>query len=174
MKKRKPKNNLEDPEYIKEKIKERQDKFLNKTIKRKLKSRKELMEEKVLRRLDVNELILQGLPVTKIANIITEKWLCNEKTVRRDIEANYKQIFEKFEQEIPKIIAGHIAKYEYIYQKAVDGHDYRSALSALQSIEKLLKLHDAQPLVMYQQNNNINLENLSTDELRRLLSTEDE
>lgn len=116
--------------------------------------------------------LLKGHTTSEISLMIREQYGVSRATAERDISYCYDQIRKKYErsQNIPQLVAEHIAKYEQIRVLALEAYDFKAAISALQSIEKLLKLHKDEPLIALQQNNtNINLENLSMEELLKLM-----
>jgi len=120
------------------------------------------------RREDVMTSLLRGHSTGEIARVIRESYGCSLVTVDRDISWCYEEIRQKYDRDIPEVIATHIAKYTEIHKAAMQLGDFRSSIAALQAVEKLLKLHVEQPLVLLQQNN-LNLESLSLNELQGLL-----
>lgn len=122
------------------------------------------------RREDVMTWLLKGWRTSDILRETQQEYGVSRVTVERDITHCYAEIKKKYERDIPTIISNHIAKYEEIHRAAMELGDFRSSIAALQAIEKLLKLHVEQPLVMLQQNN-LNLDNLSLNELQQLLSS---
>jgi len=124
--------------------------------------------EIVERRENVMTSLLRGHSTSQIVRVIMNAHGVSKPTVERDISYCYDQIKKKYQRDLPEVIATHIGKYEEIHKAAMEMYDFRSAIASLQAIEKLLKLHVEQPLVLLQQNN-LNLENLSLDELQRLL-----
>jgi len=125
--------------------------------------------EIVNRQDDVMTALLRGSSTREIAKTVMQTYGCSKPTVERDITACYAKIKEEYSRDLPQVIATHIGKYEEIHRSAMELSDFRSAIVALQSIEKLLKLHVEQPLVLLQQNN-LNLSELSLNELQALLS----
>ena len=120
------------------------------------------------RREDVMTSLLRGHSTGEIGRVIVEAHGCSLVTVDRDISWCYEEIRTKYDRDIPEVIATHIAKYTEIHKAAMGLGDFRSSIAALQAIEKLLKLHVEQPLIAIQ-NNTVNLDNLSLDELQGLL-----
>lgn len=121
-----------------------------------------------LRHSDIMEQLLNGRRSKDIIRNICDQYGITKKTVQRDITLCYGAIRKRFERNTDDLIAEHIAKYEHIHKKALEAYDFKAAITALQSIEKLLKLHKDEPLVAIQQNN-MNLSNLTMDELLKLL-----
>jgi len=125
--------------------------------------------EIVNRQDEVMTALLRGSNTREIVKTITQQYAVSKPTVERDISHCYDLIKKEYSRDLPQVIATHIGKYEEIHRSAMELTDFRSAIVALQSIEKLLKLHVEQPLVMLQQNN-LNLESLSLDELKAMLT----
>ena len=122
------------------------------------------------RREDVMTSLLRGWRTADIIKATTKNYNVSQVTIERDITHCYGEIRKKYERDIPSIISSHIAKYEEIHRAAMEMGDFRSSIASLQAIEKLLKLHVEQPLIMLQQNN-LNLDNLNLNELQELLSS---
>lgn len=126
--------------------------------------------EIIERRDDVMTSLLRGHSTRDIINVIGSTYGVSRVTVERDITHCYAEIKKKYQRDLPEIISTHIAKYEEIHKAAMGMGDFRSAINALQAIEKLLKLHVEQPLVLLQQNN-LNLQDMSLNELQQLLQS---
>jgi len=125
--------------------------------------------EIVERREDVMTSLLRGWRTADIIKQTMKTYNVSKITIERDVTHCYAEIRKKYERELPEVISNHIAKYEEIHRAAMELGDFRSSIASLQAIEKLLKLHVEQPLVLLQQNN-LNLEALSLNELQGLLS----
>ena len=125
--------------------------------------------EIVERREDVMTRLLRGQATSIILKATMGDYGVARVTVERDITHCYGEIRKKYERDLPEVISTHIGKYEEIYKQAFEMYDFRSAIASLQAIEKLLKLHVEQPLIMLQQNN-LKLDNMTLDELQGLLS----
>ena len=125
----------------------------------------------VERREDVMASLLRGHSTGEIARVIIDRYGVSLVTVNRDISHCYAEIKEKYHRNLPDVIATHVSKYEEIHKTAMELLDLRSAIAALGAIEKLLKLHVEQPLVLLQQNN-LNLEGFDLTELKELLNGE--
>lgn len=125
--------------------------------------------EVMQRREDVMTSLLRGRSTREIVQVVGSSYGVSKATIERDITYCYTDIRAKYERDIPTLISTHIGKYEEIHKAAMEMGDFRNAIAALQSIEKLLKLHTEQPLVAIQQNN-LNLEGLSLQELLTLLN----
>ena len=127
--------------------------------------------EIVDRREGVMTSLLRGSHTRDIIKTGITQYGVSRATIERDISHCYDVIKTEYQRELPVLISTHIGKYEEIHRSALDGNDHRSAIAALQAIEKLLKLHVDQPLVAIQ-NNNLDLSGMSLDELKALMHGE--
>lgn len=129
----------------------------------------EKAKETEIRRLEVTEMLLKGYLQKDVIRRLSEKYGVTTRTLQSDVKLALKNIYISYETKIPELIDEHIAKYKYIYREAMEANDLKSALSALASVEKLLKLHNIETQVNIQQNT-IDLKNLSMSELKELLN----
>ena len=126
--------------------------------------------EVALRRSDVRDMLLQGKNHERIVAFCNQNWGVGRKAVEADITHVYKELREYFAQDRDNIIAEHVARYEHIYAECLSIGDTKGAMQAMKQKEQLTKLLDNQPLVAVQQNNlNIDLSNLSLEDLKQLL-----
>lgn len=115
----------------------------------------------------VAELLLKGWSRIDITNHCVDEWGLAETTMKRQIQRANEYIIKHYAENPAAVVNKHIAMYYDLYKehKTIDPS---SAIKALNSVEKLLKLHNPETLV--QQNTlNVNLENLSFNELKKLL-----
>lgn len=128
------------------------------------------------RRNEVMTLLLRGWGYHEITENLSKEFGLSKKTIEKDISYCYAQVSDQFKRKLPRLVEDHISKYEEIHKQALMAYDFKSAIAALQAIEKLLKMHD-QPIVNLienQQNNlNLNLNDMSLDELKALLHKND-
>jgi hypothetical protein len=110
------------------------------------------------------KLLVSGKPTRMIATTISNKWGCSAKTVERDITITYKEIKAYTQRKFDDVLGTHIARYERVYEQAMEMMDYANAIKALQATEKLLKMHEDTPLVAIQQNS-LNLDGMSTTQI---------
>jgi hypothetical protein len=128
------------------------------------------------RRKDVLELMVKGVPKHELVESINSKYGVCLSTIENDMTVVRKEFHEYYLDQKKHIIDDHLKRYEELYRKNVDiaEKDYQKvAMLALKGKENLLKIHDA-PIQINnnQQNNiqaNINLDNLSPDDLKNLL-----
>lgn len=111
----------------------------------------------LIRRNEVRELLLSGKNTQHIYSFIIEKYGVTKSVVMRDIAYTYSDVREYLNRNIEDVLATHIGRYERIYELSMDMYNTRDAMKALESIEKLLKMHTAQPLIQY---NQLNLNNV--------------
>ena len=122
------------------------------------------------RQQEVAELLIKGRRTKDILTIMHTKYGVAQVTVERDITEAYKWIKQYIKRDIDDVIAMHISRYETIYDKATDYGDFKSAIAALRAIEDILKIRENQPLVTVN-NNTINIDGLSTQEIKEILSS---
>lgn len=119
----------------------------------------------------IAELLMQGKTRRYIEEFCVEKFGVALSSCDRLIHRANQYILQNYKEDPAVVVNKHIAMYYGVYEewKGVDG---KTAISALNSIEKLLKLHNPDTLV--QQNTlNLNLDKLSINQLKELLNNED-
>jgi hypothetical protein len=140
--------------------------------------RKSLAEVEA-RRAEVYEMLLQGKPRHFILSYCYTNWGVRMSAVEKDIAAVRQELNKEFQQQKIDIISTHIARYENLYcfymnegtDKEPNIHyNPEVASKMLEKKEKLLNLHNPKVVVQtnYQQNN-LKLDNITLDELRKLL-----
>lgn len=133
------------------------------------------------RRSDVYEMLMQGKSKSFIVSYCATNWGVRLSAVEHDIAAVREELNKQFHREKQEIIAEHLARYENLYRFYMDRgteedpnihYNPETAAKMLEKKERLLHLHNPDVVVQnnYQQNN-LNLENLSLNELQTLLST---
>jgi len=116
------------------------------------------------RRDTVTEMMVDGKPTRSIVAYIQSAYGVSKSTVEKDITMAYESLRGYVKRNIDDIVAVHVNRYEKVYDKACEAYDFRSAIQALQAIEKLLKIHADQPLVAIQ-NNVMSFDGMSTQEI---------
>ena len=121
--------------------------------------------EKAQRIEDVAELLLKLKSNTQIKTIIAQKYGISPETVRNDIvEAN--KLIQSQVPEIKSVIAKNLESYRRIAEES-EPDDKRTALLALNSMEKLLRLHNPETQNLTQVN--LNFESIDSQELIELI-----
>jgi hypothetical protein len=115
---------------------------------------------------EVADLLLKLKSNSEIKKIISEKWGISPETVRNDISEASKLIQEQV-PEIKLVIARNLEAYRRIAEES-EPDDKRTTLLALNSIEKLLRLHG--PDVQHNtQINQITFEGIDNEQLKELI-----
>ena len=123
------------------------------------------------RRKEVLEQLMLFKGHTYIQDYIQGKYGIGKKAVERDITLCYKKIAKDYPVETQKVIEKHIALYYDLAKDAKEQYDPKGAASILEKVEKLLGLHKQDVAVQVNNNTlNVNLENLSVEELKDLLN----
>lgn len=139
------------------------------------------MAEVEVRRMDVYEMMMEGKNINHIVAYCNLHYGVRRSAVEKDMIAVKAQLLNEFQQQKQDIIAVHVQRYENLYRMYMDkgteeegwntNYDPFKAAIMLEKKEKLLRLHN--PDVVVQNvgtQNNLNLENLSLNELQALLS----
>ena len=121
---------------------------------------------------EVAAMLLNAIPRSEIIKHCCETYKIQESSVAAIVTRAYKYIQETHALDKEGIVHTHIQHYYDIYRTALHLGDSRGAVSALNSIEKLLKITQPDNLV---QNNtlNVNLNDLTLNELKELLKVND-
>lgn len=102
-----------------------------------------------------------------IVDELSAKYNITPKSCDRIISAAYAYIRENYRTDRESIVIKHLEFYYDLAKKYKDV-DPKAALKAMEQIEKLLKLHQDQPLI--QQNTlNLNLENVTDEQLMKAI-----
>lgn len=120
------------------------------------------------RREEVMGLLLSGWSRAQIIGHQKKQWNAGGKTTDKDIEFAYKTIRTNHNIEYSELISRHIAMYYELFNKAEEMGDTKGAIASLQSVEKLLKLHNSDNST-FVQNNSYSFDNLSLEEAKQLL-----
>ena len=115
---------------------------------------------------EVAELLLKQKSNAEIKKIIAQKYGISEETVRNDLFDANKLIQENI-PEIKSIIAKNIETYRRIAEQA-EGDDRRTAVLALQAMEKLLRLHNPE-LQVNNNTLNVNVDGIDTEDLMDII-----
>lgn len=117
-------------------------------------------------------MLLTNRPRSEILQHFCDTYGLQETSVTNVITNAYKYISETHAVDKEGIVHKHIENYYDVYRLAYSLGDSRGCVQALNSIEKLLKLTSPDALV---QNNtlNLNLKDLTFDELKALLGKEE-
>lgn len=119
----------------------------------------------------VAELLMQGMNRAYITKYCVDNFGIAESSVNRQIHRSNNYIRKNYQEDAEVVVNKHMAMYYDLYANFKE-YDGSTAIKALNSIEKLLKLHNPETLV--QQNTlNLNLDKLSINELKELLNNED-
>lgn len=122
---------------------------------------------------EILDLLLQGKSNNEIALIMMEKYKLKRGTVNNLITRAYKTIRTNYDVEIDNLVHKHIHMYYDIMNDAKQLGDSSARIKALQAIEKLLKVTSDAPVI--QQNTlNLNLKELSKDEIKEMLGLDNE
>ena len=122
---------------------------------------------------EILDLLLQGKSNNEIALIMMEKYKLKRGTVNNLITRAYKTIRTNYDVEIDNLIHKHIHMYYDIMNDAKQLGDSSARIKALQAIEKLLKVTSDAPII--QQNTlNLNLKELSKEEIKEMLGLDNE
>ena len=123
------------------------------------------------RREDVLEQLMNYKGHSYIQDYIQKKYGVGKKSVERDITIAYETIKKDYPIDTQTIVEKHIAMYYDLANTAKEQYDAKGAAAILEKIEKLLKLHSPDVVINNNtQNNNLNLENISVDDLKKLLN----
>lgn len=125
--------------------------------------------ELIERRNKIQKLVLKGKSTPTIVSEITTEYGISKIQVVKDLTAIYKDMRTYLEKHKDNIIAEHTAKYDTIFEDAMELLNYRDALKALRQKEELLRYHRGEPLIAVQ-NNNFTLENVSDAELLKAIT----
>jgi hypothetical protein len=117
---------------------------------------------------DVRDMILAGKPMKYIKQFIMQKYSVGLSTVERYITAVNTDIDEYYKSQHGKVIALHISRYEDMYDKSMQVGNIRDAAKVLRQKEELMNVLKQAPLIAVQ-NNNMNFDNLTVEEIERLL-----
>ena len=125
--------------------------------------------ETLMQTREIAAMLLMSRPRSEIIEHCCETYGYAESSVPNLITRAYKYIAETHAIDKEGVVYKHIENYYDVYRLAISLGDSRGAIQALNSIEKLLKLTAPDALV---QNNtlNVNLKDLTLDELKALLN----
>ena len=121
-----------------------------------------------LRQQDIESMLLQGRSTAYIVAYCLNQYGIARSTVEKDLTLIYRHLRQYFERAKDDIIAEHIARYDSIFEQCCELANYRDALKAMRQKEELLKYHRNEPLIAIQ-NNNLNLENVSDEQLQKAI-----
>lgn len=130
------------------------------------------------RRNEVCEMLLEGKNKSFIVSYCATNWGVRLSAVEKDITAVRKELNKEFHREKQEIIAEHLARYENLYRFYMDAgteeepniyYNPETAAKMLERKEKLLHLHNPNVVIQNNTQNNLNLNNLSLEELQGLL-----
>lgn len=121
-----------------------------------------------LRQQDIEEMLLQGKSTSYIITYMRNTYHVARSTTEKDLTIVYRELRKYFEKAKDDIIAEHIAKYDRIFEQCISLADYKDALKAMRQKEELLKFHRNEPLIAIQ-NNTLNLENVSDEQLLKAI-----
>ena len=123
------------------------------------------------RREEVLQLLMNFKGHSYIQDYIQSKYDVGKKSVERDITIAYETIKNDYPIDTQSIVEKHIAMYYDLANQAKEQYDAKGAAAILEKIEKLLKLHQPDVVINNNtQNNTLNLENISVEELKKLLN----
>lgn len=126
-----------------------------------------------LKNKEILDLLLQGKSNNEIALIMMDKFKLKRGTVNNLITRAYKTIRSNYDVEVDNIIHKHVGMYYQIMNDAKQLGDSSARIKALQAIEKLLKVTSDAPII--QQNTlNLNLKELSKDEIKEMLGIDND
>lgn len=129
--------------------------------------------DKDLKNKEILDLLLQGKSNNEIALIMMDKFKLKRGTVNNLITRAYKTIRSNYDVEVDNIIHKHVGMYYQIMNDAKSLGDSSARIKALQAIEKLLKVTSDAPII--QQNTlNLNLKELSKDEIKEMLGIDND
>ena len=124
------------------------------------------------RRTEVTRLYLKGKSRQYILEDISTRFKVSKEQVTLDLLKVYADLKEVFEKEKENIMVRHINMYYEIYNNC-ETIDPSNQIKAFNSVEKLLKLGSPESAIQVN-NLSLNLENLTVEELKKLLNPNDE
>jgi predicted transcriptional regulator len=117
---------------------------------------------------DIVEMLVHQKSNKEIKKVIAEKYGISEETVRNNIPAATKLMVERM-PDVSEVISKNIETYRRIAESS-EGEDKRTAILALQAMEKLMRLH--QPEFQTQNNTlNVNIEGIDIEVLTELMKS---
>jgi len=122
------------------------------------------------RREKVTDLLVMGKSTGYIVKVIGDEYDIKRGAVEKDISLCYVGIKKYTTRNLDDVLALHIRRYENVHDKAIEMYDFRSAIAALQAVEKLLRMHVEQPLVAIQ-HNTLALDGMSTADIMDAITT---
>ncbi len=126
------------------------------------------------RRNETKEMLMSGKNTQHIYNVISNKYGVSQSVVRLDITKCYAEVREYLNRNIEDVLATHIGRYERIFEMCMDLYNTKDAMKALESIEKLLRMHQQQPLIQFNQLNLENVDDKTLIEMVKKLSNDNE
>lgn len=123
------------------------------------------------RQREVAELLISGRQTRDIVALMHDKYNVSKVTVERDVTEAYKWIRQYITRNADDVMSLHISRYETVFTNAMQLGDFKSAIQALRAVEDLLRLREQQPLVSVT-NNEINIDGLSLQEIKEILSVD--
>lgn len=119
---------------------------------------------------EIIELLVEGRTRNEVRLHLKNKYGVSRRNHDNDIESAFVTIREEYEKENGSTISKHFAIYNKIISQAIEDKQYDIALKAMLQSEKILRLHNPDTQVNIQQNT-LNLEKLTVEELKELLKT---
>lgn len=119
---------------------------------------------------EIIELLVEGRTRNEVRLHLNNKYGVSRRNHDNDIESAFVTIREEYEKENGSTISKHFAIYNKIISQAIEDKQYDIALKAMLQSEKILRLHNPDTQVNIQQNT-LNLEKLTVEELKELLKT---
>ena len=104
-----------------------------------------------------------------IIDFLVDKYGLHPRSVDAIITKGYAYIKDNYKHDRDSIVVKHL---EFYYDLAMQHKDVdpRASLNPLEQIEKLLRLHQEQPLISHQ-TLNLNMENVSDEQLRKAIES---
>jgi hypothetical protein len=123
-----------------------------------------------LRRNEVLEFILDGATKEQIRRWFTTNHpSLSEHTIDKDITFAYQERQKYVIKHPEEVVDENVAGYERIARKAEDAMQYDSAVRARQAKEKVLGMHNKPDVQVNIQQNTMNLDHLSKEDLDELI-----
>ncbi len=118
----------------------------------------------------VLQMLLSGKSHKQIQHTIQHQYGISKKSVENDITQSYLVIRDNYTTDPSSVIAKHIGMYYRNWEEARANKQFGAANQALHYLEKLVGLHKVEQTVNIQQNN-LNLDKLTPEELLKIAST---
>lgn len=127
-----------------------------------------LSDKVELRREEVYNMLTGGYDPDSICIKLSEKYKVAQKSIQSDIYLIRYKLQDYMKKDLEEIIADHIAKYDRVYQKALERGDFDSSLKALNAKEKLLRIHKTESVVTI---NQLNVQAYTNEQLLSIQKT---